>query len=63
MFSFNASLSDVAPLFLMSSSVVFDRKRKKGWIVDGCYLCVVSFLFTTQIDLNECCVFFQWITQ
>ena len=53
-FDFNASLNDVAPVFPMSLSV--DLMRMKEWIVDGYHFCVVSFVFTTQIEFSECCV-------
>ena len=55
-FNFNASLNDVAPVSPMSLSVNFVKKKRKEWIVDRCYLCAVSFMFTLQIKLNECCV-------
>ena len=54
-FDFNASLNDAAPL----SPILFPvdlMRMEKEWIVDGCHLCVVSFVFTTQIELIECCV-------
>ena len=53
-FVFNASLNDVAPLSPILLSV--DLMRKREWIVGGCHLCVVSFIFTTQIECSECCV-------
>ena len=53
-FDFNASLNDVAPLSPMLFPV--DLMRMEEWIVDGCHLCVVSFVFTFQIELFECCV-------
>ena len=45
MFDFNASLNDVAPVSPMKLSVNLVRMEK--WIVDGCCLCVVSFVFTS----------------
>ena len=54
MFDFNASLNDVAPVFPKMLPV--DLMRTEERIVDGCHLCVVSFVFTTQIELSECCV-------
>ena len=54
-FDFNASLNDVAPVSPMLFSVEF-YENEKSWVVDGCHLCVVSFVFTTQIELSECCV-------
>ena len=55
MFDFNASLNDVAPISPISLSVGL-LKKEKEWIVDGCHLCVVSFVFTTQNEFSECCV-------
>ena len=55
LFDFNASLNDIVPVTPMKLPV--DSMRiKKEWIVDGCHLCVVSFVFTTQIECCECCV-------
>ena len=51
---FNASLNDDAPFSPMLFPV--DLMRMKELIVDGCHLCVVSFVFTTQIEFCECCV-------
>ena len=45
-FDFNASLNDVAPVPPMLFSVDLMRNGKE-WIVGGCHLCVVSFVFTT----------------
>ena len=55
MFVFNASLNDVAPVSPILFPVDF-MTTEKEWIVDGCHLCVVSFVFTPQIEFNECCV-------
>ena len=52
-FDFNASLNIVAPLPPML--LPFDLIRMKELIV-GYHLCAVSFVFTTQIELSECCV-------
>ena len=61
-FDFNASLNDVAPVSPMMLPV--DMKRKwKEFIVDGCLLCLLSFVFTPQIEFRECCVWFEWFTQ
>ena len=54
-FDFSASLNDVFPLSPMFLPVDLMR-MKKEWIVDGCHLCVVSFVFTTQNEFCECCV-------
>ena len=53
-FDFNASLNDVTPLSPMLLSV--DFMSISEWMVDGCHLCVVYFVFTTQIEFSECCV-------
>ena len=55
MFDFNASLIDVAPASLILFPVDLMRNGKE-WFVDGCHLCVVSFVFTLQIEVSECCV-------
>ena len=60
-FDFNASLNDVAPLFLISFPVDLMRMEKSGLLMDA--ICVVSFVFTSQIEFSECCVCFQCITQ
>ena len=53
-FDFNASLNDVAPVSPILLSV--DLIRMEEWFVDGLYLCVVSFVFTTHFKFSECCV-------
>ena len=55
MFDFNESHSDVAPVSPMLLSVDLMR-IKKEWVVDGCHLCVVSFVLTFQIEFSECFV-------
>ena len=47
MFDFNASLNDALPVSPMLLSVDLMRNGKE-WIVDGCYLCVVSFMLHYQ---------------
>ena len=54
-FDFNASLNDVAPVSPMLLPVD-SMKIEKEWIVYGCHLCVVSFVFTPHIEHCECCV-------
>ena len=56
MFDFNASLNDVAPVSPMLLPVDLVKTEKKKGFVDGCHLCVFSFVFTAQIDLSECYV-------
>ena len=53
-FDFNASLIDVAPVSPMLLPVY--SMRIEELIVYRFNLCVVSFVFTTQIELRECCV-------
>ena len=53
-FDFNPSLNDVAPVYPMLFSVDFMRMKKSGLLTD--FICVVSFVFTPQIELSECCV-------
>ena len=55
LFDFNASLNDVVPLSPMLFPVDLMRMEKE-WFVDGCHLCVVSFVFTSQIEFCERCV-------
>ena len=52
MFDFNASLNDVAPVSPMSLPVYLMRIEELN--VDGCYLCVVSFVFTIRINFHDC---------
>ena len=54
MFDFNASLTDAAPVSPISLSA--DLMRIEEWFADECHLCVVSFVFTSQVELSECCV-------
>ena len=53
-FDFNASLNDVAPVSPMLLSVDLMRMKKSGLLVGA--ICVVSFVFTNQIEFCECCV-------
>ncbi len=46
MFDFNASLNDAAPLSPMLLPVDL-MEMEKGWFVDGCHFCAVSFVLTT----------------
>ena len=50
-------------LFLQSCFLFVWRERKRvicWWIS---FACLLSFVFTTQIEFSECCVWFQCITQ
>ena len=61
-FDFIASLNDVAPNPPMSFPVELTRSEKQVkclWISFLCYF----FVFTPHIEFNECCVWFQCITQ
>ena len=49
-FDFSPSLNDVAPL----SPMLFTVDVKSDLLMD--VFCVSSFVFTTQIELSECCV-------
>ena len=51
-FDFNASLNDVAPASPMSFPV--DKGMKNELIMD--VFCLLSFVFTIQIEFGECCV-------
>ena len=53
-FDFNDSLNDVAPASPIWFPVVMKRKGKSELLMD--VFCVSSFLLTTQIESNECCV-------
>ena len=53
-FDFNASLSDVAPVSSIMLPVYLMRMEKSGLLMDA--FCVVTFVFTTKIKINQCCV-------
>ncbi len=52
-FDFNAFPNDALPV--NPTPLPVDLMRMEEYIVDGCHLCVVSFVFTTQIEFRECC--------
>ena len=54
MFDFSASLNDVAPVSPILLAVYLMKIKKRGLLMD--VICVVSFVFTTQIEFHECCV-------
>ena len=55
MFDFNASLNDVAPVSPISFPVDLMRMEKTDLFID--VICVLFFfVFTTQIEVSECCV-------
>ena len=53
-FDFNASSNDVAPASPMLFPVDLMRMENGGLFMD--VICVVSFVFTTQIEFCDCCV-------
>ena len=53
-FDFNVSHNDIAPLSLILFTFDSIRIEKSGLLVDT--ICIVSFVFTTQIKFCECCV-------
>ena len=53
-FDFNASLNDVAPVSPMPLAVDVMRMEKSELLMG--VLCLLSFIFTTQIEFSECCV-------
>ena len=49
-------------LCLQSSCLLMRSERRVNcWWMS--FLCLLSFVFTTQIECSECCVWFQWFTQ
>ena len=50
-FDFSASLNDVAPVSPILFPVCLMKMEK-----NGLFICVVSFVFTVQIEFGECCV-------
>ena len=53
-FVFNASLNDFVPPSPMLLTVDLKRMEKSLLLMD--VICIVSFVFTFQIELSECCV-------
>ena len=54
-FDFNDSLNDAVPVSPILLSVDVKRNEKSELLMDV-FLCLLSFVFTTQIELSECCV-------
>ncbi len=52
MFAFNASLNDVAPVSPILFPVYLMIMKKSVLLMDA--TCVVSFVFTTQVEFREC---------
>ena len=53
-FVFKASLNDAVPPSPMLLTVDLKRMEKSLLLID--VICIVSFVFTFQIELSECCV-------
>ena len=54
-FDFNDSLNDAAPVAPILFTVDEKRNRKSELLMDV-FLCLLSFVFTSQIEFSECCV-------
>ena len=54
-FDFNASLNDVAPVSSIPFPVNVTRMEKSELLMDA-FVCLLSFVFTHQIEFSECCV-------
>ena len=61
-FDFNDSLNDVAPVSPVLLSVDGKIKEKNELLMEY-YVCLLSFVFTTQIKFGECCDHYQYFTQ
>ena len=55
-FDFSASLNDVAPVSPMLLPVGVKRKEESELLMDVFCVCLLSFVFTNQIEFRECCV-------
>ena len=55
-FDFNDSLNDVAPLSPMVLSVVVRKRNNSELFMYFFCECLLSFVFTTQAEVSECCV-------
>ena len=56
MFDFNDSLIDVAPASPMALPVDVKRNEKEWICWWMSFVCLLSFVFTSQIEFSECCV-------
>ena len=54
-FDFNTSINAFSTVYPMLLSVDLLRMKNGGLLVDGIYG-VFLFVFTTKIELSECCV-------
>ena len=61
-FDFNDSLNDVAPVSPILFSVDLKINEKSESLM-CLFVCIISFVFTTQIEFSECSVWFQYVTQ
>ena len=50
-------------LLLCLQSCCLLMRRKSDLLMDVFFLCLLSFVFTTQMEISECCVWFQRFTQ
>ena len=55
MFDFNDSLNDVAPVSPILFSVDLKINEKSESLM-CLFVCIISFVFTTQIEFSECSV-------
>ena len=55
-FDFNNSLNDFAPVSPMLLSVDEKRIGRRVNCLWMSFVCLPSFVFTTQIEFSECCV-------
>ena len=55
-FDFNASLNDVTPLSPMVLSVVVRKRNNSELLMVFFCECLLSFVFTTQAEVSDCCV-------
>ena len=55
-FDFNALLNGAAPVSLMLLPVDEKRNEKSELLMGVFCVCLLSLVFTTQIEFNECCV-------
>ena len=58
-FDFSDSLNDTAPVSPILFTVVVKIKRKRVICWWMSFVCLLSFVFTTQIEYSECCVRYQ----
>ena len=54
-FDFNDSLNEFAPVSPMPFPVN-EKRNGKSELLMGVFACLLSFVFTIQIEFSECCV-------